>query len=68
MQFTDVNARLTTEYSNDSNSLGNPYGQMTCLILYMYSMEFGEPQLYSEVNRVCRHMDETHLETLGPFI
>lgn len=30
-------------------------------------MEFGSPTLYYELNRVCREMDETELETLGPF-
>lgn len=25
----------------DDNDLGNPYGAMSCLILYLYSMELG---------------------------
>ena len=31
-------------------------------------MEFGDPPLYVEVNKVCRTMDKDYLETLGPFI
>ena len=28
-----------------------PYSNVTCLILYLYSMEFGSPPLYAELNR-----------------
>lgn len=52
---------------NDELNLCNPYSQITCFCLYLYSMEFGSPTLYYELNRVCREMDETELETLGPF-
>ena len=37
--------------------LNNPYSKVTCFILYLYSMEFGTPPLYSELNRVAREMD-----------
>lgn len=47
--------------------LENPYGIITCFVLYLYSMEFGSPPLYSELNRVSRDMDLKELETLGPF-
>ena len=50
------------------NNLANPYSKASCLILYLYSMEFGEPPLYAEVNRCCRTMDESELDHLGPFI
>lgn len=52
----------------DDNDLGNPYGAMSCLILYLYSMELGQPPLYYEINRVCRTLDETELANLGPYI
>ena len=52
----------------DDLNLVNPYGKMSCLILYLYSMELGSPPLYYEINRVCRTMDETELESLGPYI
>ena len=38
----------------DENSLNDPYSKVTCLIFYLFSMQFGEPPLYSEVNRVSR--------------
>ena len=41
---------------------------MTCLLLYFYSMELGEPPLYAIINQVVRDMDRAYLETLGPFI
>ena len=55
------------DYGNDLN-LGNPYGKITCLILYLHSMELGQPPLYYEINRVCRYMDKTELVSLGPYI
>ena len=42
---------------DDELSLWNPYSRITCFILYLYSMEFGQPPLYAELNRVCREMD-----------
>ena len=56
------------------NNLWNPYSKITCLILYLYSLEFQAggsahaPPLYVEVNRVCRTMDATWIEELGPFV
>ena len=47
--------------------LHNPYSRVTCFILYLYSLEFGDPPLYSELNRVARTMDSSQLETLGPI-
>ena len=41
---------------------------MTCLLVYLYSMELGSPPLYSEINRVERDMDLSYLQELGPFI
>ena len=49
-------------------SLENPYGKMSCLILYLYSMELGSPPLYYEINRVCRTMDQSNIFSLGPYI
>ena len=46
----------------------NPYSRVTCLVLYLYSMELGSPPLYSEVNRVARDMDLAYLNELGPFL
>ena len=34
--------------------LWNPYSKVTCIILYLYSMELGTPTLYAEANRVAR--------------
>ena len=32
----------------------NPYSKASCLLMQLYSMEIGSPQLYSEANRVAR--------------
>ena len=52
---------------NDELNLKNPYSHITCFIMYLYSLEIGAPTLYSEINRVARSMDFSHLETLGPI-
>lgn len=46
----------------------DPYSKITCLLLYLYSMELGTPPLYAEVNRCTRDMDFSELDTLGPYI
>lgn len=48
--------------------LSNPYSKASCLILQLYSMELGYPQLYAEANRVAREMDKSLLYELGPFL
>ena len=55
------------DYDDDELGLANPYSNITCFILYLYSLEMGSPTLQQEVNRVTRHMDLTQLENLGPF-
>ena len=67
----DIDPQLFTKPMNDFHpilGLRLPYSRATCLILYLYSMELGSPQLYSEANRVARDMDLTHLRELGPFL
>ena len=55
MKITKANEPLT---DGDSEiGLYNPYSKITCIILYIYSMEFGTPPLYTELNRVAREMD-----------
>lgn len=48
--------------------LKNPYSKATCIILYLYSMELGNPQLFAEANRVAREQDVNYLSELGPFL
>ena len=59
---------LTLNEFVDENSLIDPYGKVTTLLMRLFTMEFGSPPLYAEVNRVCRTLDKTHLRTLGPYI
>ena len=35
----------------------NPYSKITCLVIYLYSMELGYPPLYAELARVSRDLD-----------
>ena len=58
---------MTELKEDDELGLTNPYSCVTCWILYLYSLEFGSPPLYAELNRVCRNMDLSELETLGPI-
>ena len=63
-----MNTNLKYNKERDELDLSNPYSFVTCLILYLYSMELGCPPLYYEVNRVTRTKDRKYLETLGPYI
>lgn len=47
--------------------LANPYSKISCFILYVYSMEFGDPPFYAELNKAARNFDTTQVENLGPF-
>lgn len=51
----------------DELNLANPYSRIVCFVLYLYSLEFGTPPLYAELNRVTREMDTSQLKTLGPI-
>lgn len=53
---------------NDELNLYNPYSAISCFIVYLYSMEFGDPPFYAELNTAVRKMDMTKLEMFGPFL
>ena len=48
-------------------NLRNPYGPIVCFIVYLYSMEFGNPPLYSDLNRAARQRDSSFLGNLGGY-
>lgn len=57
-----------TKFTNDDElDLCNAKSRITCFILYMFSMELGDPPLYAEINRVSRTLDKSQLEYLGPI-
>ena len=66
MEISQWNKQFS--FNEPELNLENPYSKVTCLILYLNSMELGDPPLYAEVNRVARDMDMNYLETLGPFL
>ena len=43
-------------FNSDSNFC-NPYGKITCLCLYLMSMELGNPPLYTLFYKANRNMD-----------
>ena len=45
------------DYGDSDLSLPNPYSPVACWVLYLYSMELGNPPLYMELNRASREMD-----------
>ena len=62
---------MGAKYQNDNYDelcLMNPYSKVTTFILYLYTMEFGDPPLYSDINRIIRTKDANELETLGPIV
>ena len=54
MDFTQD--QMNKPLTDDDPILGlyNPYSKACCLLMQLYSMEIGSPQLYAEVNRVAR--------------
>ena len=48
--------------------LHNPYSKISCFVLYAYSLEFGSPPLYAEVNNAARDHRFSLLPTLGPYV
>jgi len=70
LDFTpeEMNKPMTSDEHDPILGLCNPYSKVTCLILYLYSMEVGTPQLFAEANRVSRDMDLDYLLELGPFL
>lgn len=57
-----------TQTADPDLGLANPYSKVSCLILYLYSMELGVPPLYAEANRVAIDNDFSQLQNLGPFL
>lgn len=69
IEISNPDEPLKNRFESDSEtSLLNPYSKVTCFILYLYSMEFGDPPLYAEANRIARDMDMDYLKYLGPFL
>lgn len=68
MNHNYMNEDMIAYGSFDENDLWNPYSKVTCLILYLYSMEIGVPPLYAEINRISRQMELESLKLLGPFV
>ena len=64
-----VNEEFILDMYNQDDELNvlNPYSRITSFSLYLYSLEFGSPALYSELNRVTRDMDKTYLKQLGAY-
>ena len=56
MEFTEVQMNTPLKKDEDDQILGlwNPYSKASCLLMQLYSMEIGSPQLYAEANRVAR--------------
>lgn len=67
IQVSDWDKTLTVDDDLEF-SIANPYSKVSCFIVHLYSMELGNPPLYSEANRVARDMDLRYLKELGPFM
>jgi hypothetical protein len=53
-----------SDYEHELN-LWNPYSPITCFILYLYSLELGNPTLYSDLNGMVRKYDANLNKHLG---
>jgi len=68
INISDWNKPMTHSKADTELGLTNPYSKISCFIVNLYSMEFGNPQFYSVVNKAAREMDLTNLKYLGPFV
>lgn len=66
MKIDDWNERMTG--TNPDLNFKDPYSRISSFLLYLYTMELGNPPLYAIANRVARDMDLTWQDDLGPFI
>lgn len=68
VNISDWEQTMTSSGDHPDLNFKDPYSKITCLLLYLYSMELGTPPLYAEANRVARDMDFSLQDVLGPFI
>ena len=62
VQISNWNVPFNKMGSNDPElGLANSYSKISCLILYLYSMELGNRPLYAEANRIAMEMDLNHM-------
>lgn len=45
----------------------NPYSKISSFLLYLYTMELGDPPIYAELTRVSRDLDFEYRDVLGPL-
>ena len=58
---------MTRDEDDFELGIYNPYSKITCFLVFLYSMEFGTPPLYAELNRVARLMILSQILNLGPY-
>lgn len=69
MKYYDYQEPLIVRHpTNGDTNLANPYAKIVNLLTFLFSIEFGSPPLYAEVNRVCMTNNILDLHDLGPFI
>ena len=49
------------------NNLWNPESKNVAILIYIYSMQFGNPALFTIQNSAMRTGDIAYLESLGPY-
>ena len=55
---------LDQDKKQDDLNIFYPYSKITCLILYIYSME---TFVYHDLNRVCREKDTNQIQYFGAY-
>jgi len=53
-------------YFSDNN-LFNPESKNVAILVYIYSMEFGNPALFNVLNLTMRTGDTAYFQSLGPY-
>ena len=63
--FTEDDKNKDRYYSD--NNLWNPESKNVAILVYIYSMEFGNPALFNVLNLTMRTGDTAYFQSLGPY-
>ena len=65
--ITNTSTPFNDEEDDGDLGLSNPYSRISCFVLYLYTLEYGEPSLAQDLSRVARTKDDTMIRSLGPY-
>lgn len=68
VDILDWDQELNESWNDQELGINNPYSKIACLIIYLYSIDFGTQPIYAEVNRAIKDMEVAYVMELGPYL